>query len=114
MEKQLDIAALGFRVDVLQNTEETLEIDVVGRPRGFLLQAHVHESQVERHEMISGSLKLVIDGKEHLLGPGDALEVPAGAAHRQLPAGSGPGHDHITIRPAGNTLAFMARLERLS
>ena len=88
----LDVRALGVRAEIRRTGEETagalFEFDVVGRARGLLTQAHVHETQVERHEAIAGSMRLVLDGHEHRLGPGDAMEVPAGAAHRQLPAPS--------------------------
>ena len=40
-----------------------MEFDVVGRARGFLTRAHVHELQSERHEVISGSIRLVVDGR---------------------------------------------------
>jgi uncharacterized protein YndB with AHSA1/START domain/quercetin dioxygenase-like cupin family protein len=110
----LDISALGLRVDVLHHDPELLEIVVVGRPKGFLTQAHVHTRQVERHEVLGGALRLVIEGTDHVLHEGDAMEVPAGASHRQVPAGDGEGRVRIEVRPAGTTLAFLERLAELS
>ncbi|MGH2946911.1 MAG: SRPBCC family protein [Solirubrobacteraceae bacterium] len=109
----LEVAALGVHVEIRQVAEELLEFDVIGRARGILTQAHVHETQVERHEVVEGSLRLVIGGREHLLGPGDAMEVPAGAAHRQIP-GRGEGRVRVQLRPAGDTAAFLERLAELS
>jgi mannose-6-phosphate isomerase-like protein (cupin superfamily)/uncharacterized protein YndB with AHSA1/START domain len=114
----LEVAALGVRLEIRRTAEETggelVEFDVVGRARGFLTQAHLHAGQVERHEVIEGSMRVVVDGREHLLGPGDAVEVPAGANHRQLPGGDGPGRVRVQLRPAGRTEAFLERLAGLS
>ena len=114
----LNIDALGIEIHLRQTAEDTdgelLEIDVIGRTRGFLTQEHVHTSQVERHEVIAGVLRLVIDGQTHMLHPGDAMEVPADAPHRQVPGGAGDGHVRIQIRPAGSTQQFLERLAELS
>jgi uncharacterized protein YndB with AHSA1/START domain/mannose-6-phosphate isomerase-like protein (cupin superfamily) len=113
----LDAAALGVRVEIRRTSEETagelVEFDVVGRARGLLTQPHVHAVQVERHEVVEGSMRLVIERREHRLGPGDAMEVPARAAHRQLP-GEGQGRVRVQLRPAGRSEAFIERLAALS
>jgi len=114
----LEAPQLGIRIEVLQTGAETsgelLEIEVVGRPRGFLRQAHVHERQTERHEVLEGAMRLVIAGRDRVLRPGEAEVVPAGAPHRQLPQGDGPGRVRIELRPAGRTDAFFERLSELS
>jgi uncharacterized protein YndB with AHSA1/START domain/mannose-6-phosphate isomerase-like protein (cupin superfamily) len=114
----LDISDLGFRVELRTTAQETegelLEIDVIGRTRGFINQAHVHTGQVERHEVLEGTLRLVIDGAEHLLAPGQSMDVPPGTPHRQLPGGEGEGRVRIQIRPAGQTEAFLERLAAMS
>jgi uncharacterized protein YndB with AHSA1/START domain/mannose-6-phosphate isomerase-like protein (cupin superfamily) len=114
----LDVRALGVRAEIRRTGEETagalFEFDVVGRARGLLTQAHVHETQVERHEVIAGSMRLVLDGHEHRLGPGDAMEVPVGAAHRQLPGPEPHGRVRVQLRPAGRTGAFLQRLADMS
>jgi mannose-6-phosphate isomerase-like protein (cupin superfamily)/uncharacterized protein YndB with AHSA1/START domain len=101
---------LGIDVELRREEPESLEFDVVGRVRGFLAGEHVHPHQVERHEVVSGLLRLVIDGAEHVLHPGEAMEVPAGTPHRQLPAGDGPGRVRVTLRPALDSHAFLERL----
>ena len=113
----LEMEPVGLRVELLRTGEETggelLEFDVVGRSRGFLAQGHVHPTQVERLEMIEGSMKVVIEGKEHLIGPGQSIEVPAGAPHSQIPAGEGEGRLRIQVRPAGDTQGFLERLAEI-
>ncbi|MGH2969433.1 MAG: hypothetical protein ACRDK0_10270, partial [Solirubrobacteraceae bacterium] len=58
----LDVAALGITIEIRETAASTggelVEFDVVGRARGFLTQAHLHEHQTERHEVISGVLRL--------------------------------------------------------
>ncbi|HET8758863.1 MAG TPA: SRPBCC family protein [Solirubrobacteraceae bacterium] len=113
----LDISALGVRVELRRTAADTggelIEFDVVGRARGLLAAEHVHTGQSEHYEVIEGALRLVVDGAEHVLGPGDELETPAGVRHRQLPGGDGTGRVRVTLRPAGRTEEFLRRLASL-
>jgi uncharacterized protein YndB with AHSA1/START domain/quercetin dioxygenase-like cupin family protein len=111
----LDMEPLGCRVRLLRTAADTggelVEFDVLGRPRGFLVQSHVHTGQAERYEVVAGTLKVVETGREHLLGPGETMEVPAGTAHRQVPGDrSTDGHVRVQVRPAGDTQAFLERV----
>jgi uncharacterized protein YndB with AHSA1/START domain/mannose-6-phosphate isomerase-like protein (cupin superfamily) len=111
----LDMAQLGCKVQLIRTAAETdgelIEFDVIGRPRGFPVQPHVHVDQSERYEVIARTLKIVEDGREHLLGPGETMEVPAGVSHRQMPGDDGDdGHVRVQARPAGNTQAFLERV----
>ncbi len=45
---------------------------------------------------------------------GEHLTVPAGKPHRQLPAGSEPGHVRGTVKPAGRTEEFLRYLAQLA
>ena len=113
----LEMKQLGLRVRFLRTAEDTggevLDMEVEGRPRGFLSQRHVHPGQVERLEMVSGALKVVMEGREHVLTAGQSLEVPAGTPHTQAPVGDGPGVVRIQVRPAGRTQVFLERLAEL-
>jgi len=114
----LDLSALGARV-VLRPTGSDAEageasFDVIGRPRGFVAQPHVHTHQVERFEVLSGEMLLVLDRRRHILRPGDRMAVPAGKAHRQLPSGPGDAHVRVTVSPAGRTEEFLRRMAALS
>lgn len=114
----LDIGALGARV-VLRPTGSEAEagdvsFDVIGRPRGLVAQAHVHASQVERFEVLSGEMLLVLDRRRQVLRPGERAAVPAGKVHRQLPSGTGDAHVRVTVSPAGRTEEFLRRLAALS
>jgi uncharacterized protein YndB with AHSA1/START domain/mannose-6-phosphate isomerase-like protein (cupin superfamily) len=110
----LDMPALGVRVELRRTAADTdgelIEFDVVGRARGFLAAEHVHTVGTEHYEVIEGTMRLVIDGREHILGPGDEMETPPGTPHRQLPGDDGEGRVRVTLRPAGRTEEFLRRV----
>jgi uncharacterized protein YndB with AHSA1/START domain/quercetin dioxygenase-like cupin family protein len=114
----LDVPELGIRVRFLKTGAETggelAQFEVTGRPRGFLTQEHVHAGQTERLEPISGALEVVADGRTTVLRPGDVREIAPGTPHTQRPAEDGPGTVRITVRPAGRSEEFLARLAELS
>src|SRR5436305_14302615 len=106
----LDMEPLGLSVEMLRRTDEMLEMEVTGRPRGFLDQRHVHPGQSERIEVVSGAMKVTMNGRKRVLHEGESIEIPAGTPHTQVPHGEGPGTVRIQVRPAGRTWAFMERL----
>jgi uncharacterized protein YndB with AHSA1/START domain/mannose-6-phosphate isomerase-like protein (cupin superfamily) len=109
----LDVPDLGVRVEIRESSDETIEFDFIGRSRGLIAAEHVHTKATERHEVIEGAMRLVIAGREHLLGPGDVMEVPPNTPHRQLPAGEGDCRVRVTVSPAGSTHEFLRRLAAL-
>ena len=106
----IDAPRLGLRTEIRHSGDELLEFDVVGRPRGFITHYHVHTRQTERFEVIEGTMRLLVDGREHRLGPGDTMEVPAGTPHRQLPGDESEGRVRVQVRPGGRTLEFLELL----
>ena len=113
----LEMPALGMSIVFGRTGAETggalLEYDVIGRPRGFPAQGHVHPSQTEHHEVISGALKVTIGGQSRVLGPGESILIPAGAAHRHYAVGPDEGRVCVELRPALKTAALLERLAEL-
>ncbi|HEY6692103.1 MAG TPA: SRPBCC family protein [Solirubrobacteraceae bacterium] len=109
----LDMPDLGVRVEVRESSEELIEFDVIGRARGLIAAEHIHTQATERYEVIEGTMRLVIAGREHRLGPGDTMETPPGTPHRQLPGPLGEGRVRVTVSPAGSTHDFLRRLASL-
>lgn len=113
----LEMEPLGVRMEVLRGGEETrgesFEIEVTGRPRGFLDQRHIHPEQTERIEVLEGRMKVTMNGREHTLSEGQSIEIPPGTPHTQVPIGTGDGRVRITTQPAGRTAAFLERLAAL-
>jgi quercetin dioxygenase-like cupin family protein len=60
---------------------ELLEGDLFADPGGHPAAAHVHPNQRERFGVISGTIKLMVDGQESTLGVGEWAEVPIGRPH---------------------------------
>src|SRR3954452_7822473 len=114
----LEIPELGIEVRVVERGADTggerCAFEIAGRPRGFLTQEHAHAAQTERLEPLSGSMKVVMAGRTHVLNPGDVLDVPPGTPHTQEPMGAGAGTVRITHTPAGPSEAFLEKLAALS
>jgi uncharacterized protein YndB with AHSA1/START domain len=110
----LEVPALGVHIEVRQADDGVFEFDVVGRARGFIAAEHVHVGATERHEVIEGAMNLKLNGVDHILCPGQSMEVPAGTPHTQLPHGDGDGRVRVTLRPGGITGEFLERLAELS
>jgi mannose-6-phosphate isomerase-like protein (cupin superfamily)/uncharacterized protein YndB with AHSA1/START domain len=113
----LELDPMGVRVEIertaAQTDGELLEFVVVGSPRGLLAQPHVHEGQAERLEVLSGELDLQVDGRTLRPGPGESVEVPAGARHRQRVGSGRGGRVRVQIRPPGRTQEFLERLAEM-
>jgi quercetin dioxygenase-like cupin family protein/uncharacterized protein YndB with AHSA1/START domain len=116
-EDALELPTLGMRIVFRRRADATggelLEYDVIGRPRGFPAQAHVHPRQSERHETLAGSLLVKLDGVSRVLGPGESIEIPPGKPHRHYAAGDADGHVRVTLRPALHTERLLERLAEL-
>ena len=80
--------ATGLRTVFRQTAEETngelLQVDWIADGPWTTGPDHIHPLQDERFEVVSGRLGLRVNGVEHVLEPGDALEAPAGAPARRL------------------------------
>jgi quercetin dioxygenase-like cupin family protein/uncharacterized protein YndB with AHSA1/START domain len=113
----LEAPTLGTKIVFIRTAAETdgavLEFDVIGRPRGFTAQGHVHPRQTERHEVISGALRVTMDGQTRVLGPGESILIPAGTPHRHYADGEAEGHVRVQVRPALRTAELLERLAEL-
>ena len=64
-----------------------VRFETIARPEAFVAAAHVHPYQTERFDVIAGTLGVRIGRKKLELGPGEALDVEPGTAHRWWNAG---------------------------
>jgi quercetin dioxygenase-like cupin family protein len=89
---------------------ESVLVETIVRPHGFVAAAHVHPFQTERFEILEGRLGFRIDGKEIEAGPGDVAVVPPGTPHRFWNAGDEEARFQCEIRPA---LQFESLIETM-
>jgi mannose-6-phosphate isomerase-like protein (cupin superfamily)/uncharacterized protein YndB with AHSA1/START domain len=94
----------GDRLVFLRTAAETdgglLEYELTFTPRGFSARDHLHPKQSEQHEVLEGSLGLIVGGRELRLGPGDSETVPPNTQHRIFKTQAEPLHARFTLRPA--------------
>jgi quercetin dioxygenase-like cupin family protein len=102
----------GFRLRLIQTAAETdgqlLEMEASYRGTGGLPPEHLHPQQVERFEVLEGTVRTIIDGTERSYAAGEEFEVPAGTPHQMT--GEGPARMRWEVRPALRTAEFFERL----
>jgi quercetin dioxygenase-like cupin family protein len=89
---------------------DSVLIETIVRPHGFVAAAHVHPYQTERFEVLEGRLGLRVDGKELEAGPGEVAVVPPGTPHRFWNAGEEEARFFAEVRPA---LQFESLIETM-
>lgn len=114
----LENPVTGDRVSFLRTAAETedgsLEYELVFRPRGFVVQEHLHPRQDERHEVVTGRLGLRLEETEQVLEAGDSVLVRAGTPHRLFAVGNDPVHAKFELRPALRSAELIATFFRLA
>jgi quercetin dioxygenase-like cupin family protein len=87
---------------------------------GKRLPAHIHATQEERFEVLSGSLGVLLGSREQTLSAGEKIALPAGIKHQWWNAGDGEVAFQVEAVPARNiervleAVAGMARGGRLT
>ena len=84
-----------------------LQGDLFVQPTGFVAAEHVHPNQEERFEVLAGTLRLRIDGKEYTLQVGEVAVVPPGRPHVWWNVGAEEAHVLGEFRPALRTEMFL-------
>lgn len=79
---------------------ELFKGDLYLQPGAFVAAEHIHPLQVEHFEVISGTLRGRVAGKEVSGGPGEQLVVPAGTPHVWWNSGADELHVLVEFRPA--------------
>ncbi len=81
-----------------QRTTDRVVGELFVRPGGFV-PTHVHGSQLERFEGVSGTLRFRLGRRSATLGPGEAVTVPAGTPHGFRNVGNQVAHFLIELTP---------------
>ena len=93
---------LVFRRTAADTDGELLEFDWCFAPGGSV-GLHVHGSQEESFEILSGSARFRVGRRRLTAGPGEQLAVPPGAVHGWGNAGEGELWARVQLRPALRT-----------
>jgi mannose-6-phosphate isomerase-like protein (cupin superfamily) len=89
---------------------ESVLVETIVQPGGFVAAAHVHPHQSERFEMLEGELGVRAGEKRLVARPGTVITVPAGTPHRFYNAGERRARFLCEIRPA---LGFESLIETM-
>jgi quercetin dioxygenase-like cupin family protein len=102
----------GFRLRLVRTADDTagevLEMEATYSGTGEMPPEHLHPKQVERFQILEGTVRTLIGGAERRYGPGEAFEVPAGTPHQM--AAEEPSRVRWEVRPALRTAEFFERL----
>ncbi len=101
----------GERLTVIGLTPTQLVLEDVW-PGQHVVPAHRHPTMTERWRICEGRVAITIDGAEHVLGPDEEAEAPAGVVHTARNLGQGPARVRMTLHPPGRWLEFVERLFR--
>jgi quercetin dioxygenase-like cupin family protein len=101
---------LVFRRTAAETDGESVLVETIVRPNGFVAAAHVHPHQTERFEVLEGLIGLRIGDKELLAEPGDVAVVAPGTPHRFWNAGEEEARFLCEVRPA---LRFESLIETM-
>jgi len=102
----------GFRLLLVRTGDETggelLEMEAGYAGTGNMPPNHMHPKQVERFEVLEGSVRTVIGGVERDYGTGESFAVAAGTPHQMT--ADVPARVRWQVEPALRTAEFFERL----
>jgi len=94
----------GERLEFLQTSEDTdgglLQVMLTVKPSGIIAAPHIHPVQEERLIVQSGTLRLVVNGEESLLGSGQVGVAARGLPHVLWNSGEDQLKLLVEFRPA--------------
>jgi quercetin dioxygenase-like cupin family protein len=101
---------LVFHRTAEETNGESVLVETIVRPDGFVAAAHVHPFQTERFEILEGLLGLKLDGSELVAEPGEVVTVPPATPHRFWNVGESQARFFAEVRPA---LQFESLIETM-
>jgi quercetin dioxygenase-like cupin family protein len=94
----------GDRFVVREGSEDTggqrLTGDLYIRPGGAVAGKHIHSYITERFQVLAGTVRFHLDGRDELARPGEQVEVRPGVVHDWWNVGDDEAHVLVDIRPA--------------
>src|SRR5829696_9111606 len=94
----------GDRLVVREGSQDTrgerLTGDLYIRPGGAIAGKHVHLYITERFEVVAGTVRFHLAGRDEVAAPGQRVEVSPGVVHDWCNVGEDEAHVLVDIRPA--------------
>jgi quercetin dioxygenase-like cupin family protein len=94
----------GDRFVVREGSEDTGGERLVGdlfiRPGGAVAGKHVHSYITECFEVLAGTVRFHVDGRDEVAAPGQQVEIAPGVVHDWWNVGDDDAHVLVDIRPA--------------
>jgi quercetin dioxygenase-like cupin family protein len=100
-------------VTVRSESPEALEVEALYGRNGSPPPKHFHPAQAEHFEVLSGSVRTRVAGRERMLQPGDTLDIPARAVHQMWNEADEPARVSWRTTPAGRTLDWFRAIDAL-
>jgi quercetin dioxygenase-like cupin family protein len=95
---------LGVRYRTILSPEDSggaMSIVDSWSPAGSGPPRHVHDAEDEVFVILTGSVKVWIDGAERIAGPGDSVFIPRGTEHTFKVVGDAPSRHLVILTPGG-------------
>jgi quercetin dioxygenase-like cupin family protein len=116
----IDAPLLGQKIEFQATGEETNgEVTICHhfvepKPYSIGPPEHIHKTQAEHYTVISGRFGVRAYGVDHVMGPGEEIDVPAGVPHLWWNDGTEQAHVILEFRPAETIDAFFETMFGLS
>jgi quercetin dioxygenase-like cupin family protein len=100
-------------ITVRRSAPEALEVEALYGPNSSPPPKHFHPAQAEHFEVLSGSVRTRVAGRERTLEPSDTLDIAARAVHQMWNEADEPARVSWRTTPAGRTLDWFRAIDAL-
>jgi len=105
--KSLRNPVTGQTLTFCELSPELLVMETTYQAGGPEAPEHLHPVQSERFVALEGVVRVVFNGQEHRLQPGEDITLPPGTPHRFGGLADQPGRARWEVRPALRTAEFL-------
>jgi quercetin dioxygenase-like cupin family protein len=100
-------------VTVRRSTPDLLEVEATYGPATKPPPKHLHPSQDEHFEVLSGTMRARVGDQDRTLSSGEVIDIPRGAVHQMWNPGTEPARVVWQTRPGGRTEEWFTSIDAL-
>lgn len=100
-------------LEVRSSSPEALEVEATYGPAGSPPPKHFHPSQDEHFEVLSGAIRVRVDGDERELSQGEEIDIPRGSVHQMWNPGGELARVRWRTSPAERTEQWFRAIDAL-